>query len=70
MPEWRKQGDGIYRCTFGNYDEDVTSKNTITKRKNGKEFYITYANFSAFNKKRRQGDLCFVDNDLIYTISI
>ncbi len=70
IPERRKELSDKDKCIFGNYDESILSKKTITKQWSNKEIYTTYVTFSVLDNTRKQWDLCFIDNDLIYTISV
>lgn len=70
IPDWKKELSDEDKCVFGNYDENIVSKKTIKKQWKNKDIYITYVTFSAMNNVRKQGDLCFIKNNLIYTVSV
>ena len=70
IPDWKKALNDEDKCVFGNYDEYVISKKTIKKAQKNKDIYTTYLSFSTIDNKRRQWDLCFIDNNLIYTVSV
>ncbi len=70
IPDWRKELSNEDKCIFSNYDENIVSKKTIKKQWSNKDIYLTYVTFSAMNNVRKQGDLCFIKNNLIYTVSV
>ena len=70
IADWKKEFSDKDKCIFGNYDENITSKTTLTETKDNKEIYITNVIFSAFDTTWKQWDLCFIDHNLIYTLSV
>ncbi|MCX6822915.1 MAG: hypothetical protein NTX91_02865 [candidate division SR1 bacterium] len=67
---WRKDINDQAKCTQGKYDEGVLAKKTTKIMIQGKPIYITISDSSFMQRKRSQGDLCFVENNIIYTVSV
>jgi hypothetical protein len=58
------------KCVSGEYEDGVISTITTSKNIKQQEVYLTNINFSAQSKNRDQRDVCFINNDIIYTLSI
>ncbi len=75
---WRIGQNDKDRCALDRYDEGVISNKTIEKVIQGKNIYITNLIFyvpaapeiDITERKRAESDLCFVDNNVIYIMSV
>ena len=67
---WRKDINDEAKCTQWKYDEWVLTKKTTKTIIQWKPVYITLSDFSYMHRKWSQWDLCFVDNNIMYTISL
>ena len=78
VPSRKKENNDKDKCVLGEYDEWVISNKTTTKSIGDKTIFMTKLTYYVMaapeldikEKKREQWDLCFLNNGIIYRISV
>ena len=78
IPSRKKENNDKDKCILGEYDEWVIFNKTITKTIDDKTVFITKLTYyvaaapelDIIEKKWEQWDLCFLNNDIIYRVSV